>query len=394
MEGSARTLCPNPSLTFNIITNEEQMTHSTSLYFDELCLWHTAGEHAFVMPIGRWIQPTVGGGHPESPESKRRIKALIDVSGLSARLNVSNADPATWEDLIRVHTINYLEKFSALSKANGGVAGPNTPFGPGSYEIARLSAGLAKQAVDDVLSGRCKNAFSLGRPPGHHCLPDQGMGFCFLANIAIAIEAAKAKHNIERIAVVDWDVHHGNGTEAIFYDRPDVLTISIHQENNFPSDSGHLTDRGVGAGEGFNLNIPLLPGSGHDAYLYTFDKIVLPMLDRFQPDLIIVASGLDASGYDPLGRMQLHSGSYRELTRQIMSAADGLCDGRLVVVHEGGYSESYVPFCGLAIVEELSGHKTEVRDPFKDAIDASQPNARFQAFQRNMIDEMTESFAL
>ncbi len=370
------------------------MTHSTSFYFDELCMWHTAGEHAFVMPVGRWVQPTVGDGHPESPESKRRIKALFDVSGLSKQLNVASADPATWEDLQRVHTAGYLEKFSTESQARGGIAGPNTPFGKGSFEIARLSAGLAKKAVDDVLSGHCKNAFSLGRPPGHHCLPDQGMGFCFLANIPIAIEAAKAKHGIERVAVVDWDVHHGNGTEAIFYDRPDVLTISIHQENNFPTNSGHLKDRGVDAGEGFNLNIPLLPGSGHDAYQYTFDQIVLPMLERFRPELIIVASGLDASGHDPLGRMQLHSESYREMTRKIMSAATRLCDDRLVIVHEGGYSQSYVPFCGLAIVEELSGHQTEVKDPFKEAIEGAQPNARFQAFQRQLIDEMAESFSL
>ena len=362
----------------------------TSLYFDEHCLWHSAGEHSFVMPVGRWIQPSVGNGHPESPESKRRIKALMDVSGLTAQLDVHSAEPATLEDLLRVHTADYLERFKSMSDSRGGIAGPNTPFGPGSYDIASLSAGLAKRAVDDVLSGRSNNAFSLGRPPGHHCLPDKGMGFCFLANIAIAIEAAKAKHGVERIAVVDWDVHHGNGTEAIFYDRPDVLTISIHQENNFPDDSGHLTDRGQGAGEGFNLNIPLLPGSGHDAYLYAFDRLVLPSLRRFRPELIIVASGLDASGYDPLGRMQLHSESYREMTRLVMSAADELCDGRLVVVHEGGYSESYVPFCGLAIVEELSGHKTEVLDPFEAAIKAGQPNAEFQEFQRRLIDGMVD----
>ena len=365
----------------------------TSLYFDEHCLWHSAGEHSFFMPVGRWIQPSVGNGHPESPESKRRIKALMDVSGLTAQLDVYSAERATLQDLLRVHTADYLDKFKSMSDSGGGIAGPDTPFGSGSYEIARLSAGLAKRAVDDVLSGQSINAFSLGRPPGHHCLPDKGMGFCLLANIAIAIEAAKVKHGVERIAVVDWDVHHGNGTEAIFYNRPDVLTISIHQENNFPDDSGHLIDRGEGAGEGFNLNIPLLPGSGHDAYLYTFDRVVLPTLKRFRPELIIVASGLDASGYDPLGRMQLHSESYREMTRSIMAAADDLCDGRLVIVHEGGYSESYVPFCGLAIVEELSGHKTEVRDPFKAAIQAGQPNAQFQAFQRKLIDEIAD-FAL
>jgi len=193
----------------------------------------------------------------------------------------------------------------AKSAAGGGQAGADAPFGQGSYEIACLAAGLAMRAVEDVLTGQQQNGYVLGRPPGHHCLPDQGMGFCMLANIAIAIEAAKTKHGVEKVAVVDWDVHHGNGTQHIFYDRADVLTLSLHQENCFPADSGPFHERGEGVGEGYNVNIPLLPGSGHDAYLYALEKIVLPQLRTHQPDLIIVASGLDANGYDPLARMQL-----------------------------------------------------------------------------------------
>ena len=360
----------------------------TALYFDEKCLWHTAGEHVSFMPVGNWMQPTVGHGHPESPESKRRIKSLFDVSGLTAQLDVKSAEPASLDAILRVHTPDYIDKIKAMSAKRGGMAGFDAPFSRGSYDIARLSAGLAMQAVDDVVSGINKNAFSLGRPPGHHCLRDSGMGFCLLANIPIAIEAAKAKHGLKLIAVVDWDVHHGNGTQAIFYDRADVLTISLHQENSFPPDSGWVDERGEGDGVGFNLNIPLLPGSGHEAYLYAMQTLVLPQLHAFQPELIIVASGLDGSKFDPLGRMQLHSDSYREMTRLVMGAADELCDGRLVVVHEGGYSESYVPFCGLAIVEELSGHRTPVEDPFLPACKRSQPNPRFAAFQQKLIDEM------
>ncbi|MEM7127422.1 MAG: class II histone deacetylase [Chloroflexota bacterium] len=364
------------------------MIKKTALYFDERCLWHTTGEHVFIMPVGGWLQPLAGNGHPESPESKRRIKALIDVSGLTAQLNVHSAEPVTVDDILRVHTKAYIEELKDKSDSGGGYAGFDAPFGKGSYEIACLSAGLAKSAVDQVLTGRSQNAFSLGRPPGHHCLSDQGMGFCLLANIAIAVEAAKANHGVEKVAVVDWDVHHGNGTQSLFYNRADVLTISLHQENCFPADSGSVNERGAGAGEGYNLNIPLLPGSGHDAYLYAFDRLVLPTLQAYKPDLIVVASGLDANKFDPLSRMQLHSDSYRELTHRILSASDDLCNRRLVVIHEGGYSESYVPFCGLAVVEALSGYRTEVTDPFLKAATASQPNKRFAEFQRQLLDEM------
>ena len=337
------------------------------------------------------MQPTVGGGHPESPESKRRIKSLLDVSGLTAQIDVRSAERASLDDILRVHDAAYIEKIAAMSEKRGGMAGFDAPFSRGSFEIARLSAGLAIRAVDDVLSGDAKNAFSLGRPPGHHCLPDSGMGFCLLANIPIAIQAAKAKHGIKRVAVVDWDVHHGNGTQAIFYNRSDVLTISLHQENSFPPNSGWVDEKGEGLGEGFNINVPLLPGSGHEAYLYTMQTIVQPALQQFQPELIIVASGLDASKFDPLGRMQLHSDSYREMTRLMMASAENLCNGRLVIVHEGGYSESYVPFCGLAIMEELSGIRTPVEDPFLPACKRSQPNARFAEFQRGLIDEIHEA---
>ena len=364
------------------------MASTTAFYFDERCLWHSAGGFVSSVPAGGWVQPLPSSGFPESPDSKRRIKSLMDVSGLTAQLVERSADPATLDDLLRVHDHDYLQKLKTQSDAGGGSAGHNTPFGQGSYEIACLSAGLAQRAVDDVLTGQCQNAFSLSRPPGHHCLPNFGMGFCLLANIAIAIEAAIARHDLAKVAVVDWDVHHGNGTEAIFYERAAVLTISLHQENCFPADSGASSDRGRGAGEGHNLNIPLLPGSGHEAYLYALERVVVPALRAYQPELIVVASGLDANRFDPLARMQLHSESYRAMTEVIMAAADELCDGRLVVVHEGGYAENYVPFCGLAVVETLANYRTDVIDPFLQTAIATQPTARFVAFQRQLIDEI------
>jgi acetoin utilization deacetylase AcuC-like enzyme len=367
---------------------------TTAFLHDELCLWHTTGEHALVMPVGGWVQPPTGGGHAESPETKRRFKALLDVSGLSARLDVHSAPPATEEDLLRIHDPGYLAKFRQLSDAGGGELGLFAPFGRGSYEIACLSAGLAKQAMDDVLSGRNQNAYSLSRPPGHHCLQDQAMGFCMLANIPIGIEAARAKHGLARVAVVDWDVHHGNGTQAIYYERADVLTISLHQDSCFPPGSGTVAERGAGAGEGHCLNVPLLPGGGHQAYLYAMERIVAPALRRYQPELIVIASGLDANGVDPLARMLLHSDSYRAMTKILMDVADDVCQGRLVAVHEGGYAEACVPFCGLAVVETLSGQRTSVEDPFVGLTDSQQPPERFNALQRQILDEMAEAYGL
>ncbi|HEY6610152.1 MAG TPA: class II histone deacetylase, partial [Pseudomonas sp.] len=175
------------------------MSRRTAFFFDELCLWHSASQHALILPVGGWVQPPAAAGHAESPETKRRLKNLMDVSGLTRQLDLHSAAPASDEDLLRVHPPHYLQRFKALSDAGGGLLGDHAPIGPGSYEIAKLSAGLAIAAVDAVLHGEADNAYALSRPPGHHCLADQAMGFCVLANIPLAIEAARARHGIERV---------------------------------------------------------------------------------------------------------------------------------------------------------------------------------------------------
>lgn len=370
------------------------MITKTGFYTDERTFWHTGGVQALILPIGGWVQPPAAAGFAESPDSKRRFLSLLHVSGLAAALDISSAEPADERDLLRVHGRSYLKAFKAASDAGGGDLSGSAPFGRGSYEIACLSTGLAMQAVADVVDGKVANAYALSRPPGHHCLADQSMGFCLLANIPIAIEAAKARFGIDRVAVVDWDVHHGNGTQAIYYERRDVLTISLHQDRCFPAGYSGTEDRGKGAGAGYNYNIPLLAGCGHDAYLYAFDRLVLPALDAFKPELIVVASGFDANLFDPLARMLLHSDSFRTMTARLKSAAAQYCGGRLVAVHEGGYSEAYVPFCGLAVVEELSDTRTEVTDPAIQIALAQQPGERSCAFQRQLIDEMASDFGL
>lgn len=366
----------------------------TGFYWDERCFWHAGGNYALTLPLGGLVQPLAAGGLPESPETKRRLRNLMEVTGITADLVMTSAPPASRADLERIHPASYLDEFKSMSDAGGGELGLRTPFAKDGYEIAALSAGLAKQALLDVMEGTVTNAYALSRPPGHHCLPDWPNGFCLMANIAIAIEAAQAAGHARRVAVIDWDVHHGNGTEHIYYDRDDVLTISIHQEKNYPLDTGDVADRGRGKGDGFNMNIPLPPGVGHVGYLEVMDRIVLPALDRFAPDVIIVACGFDAGIFDPIARMLCTAETFGEMTTRVMEAAERLCDGRLLLVHEGGYSEAYVPFCGHRVLEELSGSSHKAPDPMAPTVAARQPNARFDAFISGLIGEMAAEFGV
>jgi acetoin utilization deacetylase AcuC-like enzyme len=367
---------------------------ATGFYWHERCFWHAGGNYALTVPVGGLVQPQVSGGLPESPETKRRLKNLMDVTGLSTELVQCSAPEADRETLERVHPAQYLDKFKAVSDAEGGEIGHHAPFGRGGYEIATLSAGLACAAVEAVATGKLDNAYALTRPPGHHCEPDSPMGFCLLANIAIAVEAAIARGDVKRVVVLDWDVHHGNGTEKIFYDRDDVLTISLHQEGNYPATTGKITDRGRGAGDGANINLPLHAGSGHTAYLHAMDRVVIPAIEAFKPDLIIVACGFDASMVDPLARMQATSVTFAEMTQRIKDTAARLCDGRLVLVHEGGYSEAYVPFCGHATIATLAGSAITAPDPMLSAFNIRQPSPAFDAFLRQSIDDMAKTLGL
>jgi acetoin utilization deacetylase AcuC-like enzyme len=332
---------------------------STGWLSHELYMWHDTGASAGVLPPGLGVQP---GTPYENPETKRRFRNLVEVSGLIDRLILFKPRPATEDEIARAHTREHIAKIKAMSAAGGGDASYLSPFGRSSFEIALLSAGGVIVAVDAVMTGQVNNAYALVRPPGHHAVPDLGMGFCLFGNVAVAIRHAQETYGLKRIATVDWDVHHGNGTQAIFYDDPRVLTISLHQDNLFPPNSGGVKENGAGAGLGFNLNIPLPPGCGNGAYVEAVRRVVLPALERYRPELIVVPCGFDAAGVDPLGRMLVSSEGYREMTRLVLRAAGDLCGGRLVMAHEGGYSESYVPYCGLAVLEELSGVRTAIED--------------------------------
>ena len=223
-------------------------------------MWHDTGSGASELPSGGWLEP---GEHAESPATKRRLKNLLDATRPRPTASCcSHRVPATIEELCRVHAPEYVERIRELSTGRGGDAGSEAPFGNGSFPIAQLAAGGTITAIDAVLDGTVDNAYALVRPPGHHALPDRGMGFCLFANVAVGVRHAQAARGLGRVAVVDWDVHHGNGTQAVFWDDPSVLAISLHQDGLYPADSGLVGEVGAGDGVGATLNVPLPAGSG------------------------------------------------------------------------------------------------------------------------------------
>jgi acetoin utilization deacetylase AcuC-like enzyme len=351
---------------------------ATGFVWDEKYVWFDSRTYADWLPPEAYFQPMPS---PETPEGKRRFKNLLDAAGITPQLTMIPSRSATVDEIARVHDREYIDRIKAMSDASGGDAGEETPFGKGGYDIALLSAGGAMNAVKAVIEGQVQNAYALTRPPGHHAARARGRGYCIFGNTALAARHAQLDHGLERVVVVDWDVHHGNGTEHAFYDDPSVLTISLHQDRCYPPESGGHEDNGTGAGAGTNINIPLPPGGGIGPYGLAFDDVVIPAIDRFQPDIILVASGLDANRYDINARMNLCAKDYADLTRRLMDAADRHCGGRLVMIHEGGYSDQYTPYCGLRIVETLSG----LTSPVDDAMVGGGPWTDLHDHERAMV---------
>jgi acetoin utilization deacetylase AcuC-like enzyme len=339
------------------------MVKRTGFVWHEKFAWFDLGQDAGLFHSnGYSIQPD---RHVYDLEVVRRFRGLLEVSGLLEQLAVVAPRSATDAELERVHPRAFVETVKQLSALPmGGEAGDFAPIPHGGFEIAALAAGGAISAVEAVVKGIVPNVYALLRPAGHHARPERSMGFCIFSNAAIAARHVLAECGVERVALVDWDVHHGNGTQAALYEEPRALTISIHQDRLYPPDDGFVSQIGEGQAVGTNLNVPLPAGCGGEVYGEVYDQVVIPALERFRPDVIIVPCGFDAGHMDPMGRMVLHSEDYRGLTRKLMAAADKLCGGRLVFLHEGGYSRWTVPFYGLAVLEELSGIKTDIVDPY------------------------------
>ncbi len=361
--------------------SEKATAASTALTWHERFAWYEAGIGAGFAPAGGLVQPYEA---VDAPAPKARLRSLIDVVGLTDSLTLPPVAEASEDSLLAVHGADYLAHLRRLQAEGYGEAGRWAPTGPDVYVTARLAVGACYSAVDAVLDGSALNAYALVRPPGHHARPEEGLGSCLLANAALAVHNARRGHGVERAAIVDWDVHHGNGAQEIFWEDPAVLTVSVHQEGYFPPGSGGLSERGGDGAPGTNLNVPLPPGTGHDAYLALVDEVLVPRVRDHRPDLLILCSGYDSSAMDPMGRMLLHSESYRAMTERFLALAEEVCGGRVVVVQEGGYSPAYTPFCGLAVLEALSGAPA-AEDPFLEVF-LEMPGQAITAEQRRYLD--------
>ncbi len=305
-------------------------------------------------------------GHVENNRRTARAMALLSERGLLDQMIQASIKPITSEVLQRIHSPEYIGRVAALAAAGGGMLDFETYMTPASYQVALMSAGAALAVTRDVVEGRARNGISIMRPPGHHALPAEAMGFCIFANAALAARFAQQELGLARVLIIDWDVHHGNGTEAIFYDDPTAAFVSLHQSPLWPG-TGAVEDIGVGPGEGFTMNIPMPPGAGDAGYLRAFDELIVPFAHRFQPQLIIVSSGYDVHWRDPLSQMALSLMGYTELTRRARLLAEALCDGRLVVLLEGGYDLGAVSYGVLDTTLALMGRETEAEDPFGPA---------------------------
>lgn len=363
---------------------------STGIVFSDRYLQHNT--NPFRLVSGGTLPFVEPVDHPSNPRLVERSKKLLDYTGLARELGRVEPYPAMPDDLTVFHPMSYVERIRAISETGGGDAGQGAPVGADSYDIALLAAGGVMAAVDAVMRGDVKQCYALVRPPGHHAESAKGRGFCIFGNVAVAARHAQRKHGIEKVMIVDWDVHHGNGTQAAFYDDPSVLFVTLQQDRLFPIESGQPDEIGTAAGAGFTANIALPAGSGGAAYRSAFDRVVVPLADQFKPELVIVSAGQDASASDPLGRMLLATDHYRELTSIMRQIAESSASGRLVLAQEGGYSEIYAPYCTLAIFEELTGHRTGIEEPTHPKRVAAWPaSSVVSGDQRQAIDRTIQA---
>ena len=338
------------------------------------------------IPFGPTLLPFVVAEHRHSLTATFH---LLQRSGMLNHLTLLAPAPVTADDLRRGHTASYLAEIAQVRSCTR-----DRPAASSSQSLFRFAAhavGGTLAAVQAVLQHRVTHAYALVRPAGHHAEADALRSICIFNNAVIAVRFAQAHFGLHRIALVDWDVHHGNGAQQAFYADPRVLTISLHQGQGLPPES--VSEQGRGAGLGTNLNIPLPLGAGHATVLAACDQLIIPALERFRPELIVVASGYDGSGLDPLGRMVCSAETFRTLTTRVQEAAHTLCQGRLVLTHEGGYSPRYVPWCVLAVLEALTGWRSGWNDPYHEML-LAQGAGRILAHHAVALSAAARSLAL
>jgi acetoin utilization deacetylase AcuC-like enzyme len=298
------------------------------------------------------------GQHVEVAARLEVIMSYLEKTGLKERLTLIKPRPATVDEIALVHRREYIKEIEETAQRGGGWLDPDTVMSSGSYETALYAAGGLIRAVEAVMGGELSSAFALVRPPGHHATSGYAKGFCLFNNIAIATRYALDKYNLERILIVDFDVHHGNGTQEAFYDNPRVMYISTHEYPFYPG-TGAVDETGRGGAEGTNVNLPLPAGCGDAEYLRVFEQVIVPLARRFKPRLILVSAGYDGHWADPLAMMELTVTGFGGMAVAIKGLADELCQGRLVLTLEGGYNLNALAASVKATFDVLLGDSFE-----------------------------------
>jgi acetoin utilization deacetylase AcuC-like enzyme len=298
------------------------------------------------------------GQHVEVAARLEAIISHLEKTGLTSQLTLIEPRPATVDEIALVHRRDYIKEIEETARRGGGWLDPDTVMSAGSYEAALYAAGGLIRAVEAVMGGEVDSAFALVRPPGHHATAGQAKGFCLFNNIAIAAKYALTEYKLERLLIIDFDVHHGNGTQEAFYDNPQVMYISTHQYPFYPG-TGSIEETGSGAAEGTNINIPLPAGCGDAEYLKVFEQIITPAAQRFNPQLILVSAGYDGHRADPLAMMELTVAGFGQMTGVIKGLADELCGGHLAFTLEGGYDLNALAASVKATFDTLLGNSVE-----------------------------------
>jgi len=301
-----------------------------------------------------YLEHVNGGVHPERPQRLAVLHDMLDSPEMSGRFAAVEAREASDEEILRVHAPGHLAAIADTANREITFLDSDTQASRGSYRAARWAAGGCCAAAEAVVRREVANAFALVRPPGHHAEPAQAMGFCLFNNAAIAARFAQAAVGIERVLIADWDVHHGNGTQAAFEGDPTVLYFSTHQWPLYPG-TGALEEVGTGRGEGSTINVPLPPGTGDADLIAVYRGILVPVAREFRPGLILVSAGFDIHQDDPLAGMKATAGGVAALTRPFLDLAGELCGGRLALILEGGYELNALRDCVRCVLEELDG---------------------------------------
>jgi len=303
----------------------------------------------------KFLEHDTGPGHPEKPERLRAIVDHLKNIKLWQELQHLIIDEATEEWLLRVHSVEHIENLrKACLRGISILDEGDTHASRESFNAALLAAGGVICAADAVMNKILKNAFCAVRPPGHHAERNRVMGFCLINNVAVAAQYTKYKYGAERILILDWDVHHGNGTQQIFYDDKSVMYISTHQYPFYPG-TGSRSEQGIGEGKGYTLNIPMVAGSGEEEFTDAFKEEIIPTIENYRPDIIFISAGFDAHKDDPLANLNLTEESFALFTRMITDSAEKYCDGRIVSVLEGGYNLKALANCVEYHVKVLMG---------------------------------------